>query len=180
MSDGYNEARALRVSELINDFRTLLVHISQLKLDATEMAEVAQGYVLMRQCVAEAQELLASQFDIQSIQNLQGDGEFEKVQLQRIILDASARRFQAHKIYQRMAAARRWAMGRAQVLQDQRPSSHHTAALAALDDTLRTELSRITDSYVLSTLASADVRAGYWLNEDPSLSTILNWIWSHS
>lgn len=78
-----NEARALRVSELINDFRTLLVHISQLKLDATEMAEVAQGYVLMRQCVAEAQELLASQFDIQSIQNLQGDGEFEKVQLQR-------------------------------------------------------------------------------------------------
>lgn len=56
----------------------------------------------------------------------------------RIILDASARRFQAHKIYQRMAAARRWAMSRAQVLQGQRPSSRHTAALAALDDTLRT------------------------------------------
>ena len=54
----------------------------------------------------------------------------------RIILDASARRFQAHKIYLRIAAARRWSMNRAQVLQGQKPAQRHHAALANADRTL--------------------------------------------
>ncbi|PGH18914.1 hypothetical protein AJ80_04333 [Polytolypa hystricis UAMH7299] len=169
-----NEARALRVAEIMNDFRTLQIHIAQLKSDPPQGEEFQAGYVVMRQCIAEAQTILSYQF--QTVQSLQGDGDFEKVQLQRIINDSSARRFQAHKIYLKIAAARRWIMGRAQVLHGQKPAAKHTAALKAVDDTLRTELSQITDDHIMNDLRSADVRAGHWLNEDPSLSTILNWI----
>lgn len=78
-----NQARALRVTEIINDFRTLLYHISQLKPDSTEDGEYAEGFTLMRQCVAEARGLLAAQFDMDSMQNSNGDDEWQKVQLQR-------------------------------------------------------------------------------------------------
>ncbi|KAK2733061.1 hypothetical protein FQN57_002322 [Myotisia sp. PD_48] len=179
MSDGFNEARALRVTEIVNDFRTLLHHISQLKVDASESQEQGSGYMIMRQCAAEAPALLNAQFSIQSAQ-AQSDPEYEKVQLQRIIVDASARRFQAHRIYLKIAAARRWALNRTQILKNQKPSQRRTDALAALETTLRDELSSVTDNYVMRDLLSADVRAGYWLTEDPTLSTILNWIRSQS
>jgi hypothetical protein len=55
----------------------------------------------------------------------------------RIILDASARRFQAHKIYLRAAATKRWAMNREKVLQGRKPSSVSPADLKAIDDSLR-------------------------------------------
>ncbi|KAL1957956.1 hypothetical protein VTO42DRAFT_5348 [Malbranchea cinnamomea] len=174
MADGLNEARALRVVEILNDFRTLQLHISQLKSDAPRGGEREEGYVLMNQCVAEAQQLLTAEFSPDAIQQSGGNGEAEKIQLQRIIVDASCRRFQAHKIYLRMAAARRWEISRMQVLQGQRPGHQHTEALAAVNQTLREELSGITDSYVINDLRSSDMRAGHWLDDDPPLSTILN------
>ncbi|EEP82596.1 conserved hypothetical protein [Uncinocarpus reesii 1704] len=180
MADGLNEARALRVTELMNDFRTLLLHISQLKTDSPLGEEHEEGYALMRRCFHEAQSLISAQFNVESIQNGNGDGEWQKVQLQRIILDASARRFQAHKLYLRMAAAKRWATSRMQVLHGQKPSQLHRAALRTIDETLRNELSSFTDSYIRNDLRSADARAGHWLAEDPELSTILQWFRSHS
>ena len=78
-----NEARALRVVEIINDFRTLQIHISQLKSDPPSGAEREEGYVVMSQCVGEAQHLLAAQFNPESAQQLSGNGEREKMQLQR-------------------------------------------------------------------------------------------------
>ncbi|KJF61569.1 uncharacterized protein CIMG_03828 [Coccidioides immitis RS] len=180
MADGLNEARALRITELMNDFRTLLLHISQLKTDAPQGEEHEEGYAIMRQCFHEVQGLISAQFNVEAIQNPNGDGEWQKVQLQRIILDASARRFQAHKIYLRMAAARRWAMSRMKILQGQKPNHSHLNALRAIDQTLRNELSSFTDPYIRNDLMSADVRAGHWLSEDPDLSIILHWFRTHS
>ena len=42
------------------------------------------------------------------------------------------------------------------------------------------ELSEVTDQHVFSDLQSADMRAGYWLNEDPPLSTILGFVGTFS
>lgn len=41
------------------------------------------------------------------------------------------------------------------------------------------ELAQITDQYVMSDLRTADLRAGHWLDDDPSLATILRWIQTH-
>jgi hypothetical protein len=67
----------------MNDFRTLQFHIFQLKTDPLDENQWEEGYMLMRQCIIEAQDLLASQFTIESIEGLSGDCEWEKVQLQR-------------------------------------------------------------------------------------------------
>jgi hypothetical protein len=55
----------------------------------------------------------------------------------RVILDASARRFQAHKVYLRAAAARRWAIHRQNILRGQRAGPQHASQLKAVDDTFR-------------------------------------------
>jgi hypothetical protein len=55
----------------------------------------------------------------------------------RIILDASTRRFQAHKIYLRAAAAIRWVQLREQVLRGELPAQKHANALMAVDQRLR-------------------------------------------
>jgi hypothetical protein len=55
----------------------------------------------------------------------------------RIILDASTRRFQAHKIYLRAAAAARWAQMRQQILRGEKPNGRHANALRAADQRLR-------------------------------------------
>lgn len=41
------------------------------------------------------------------------------------------------------------------------------------------ELAQITDQYVVSDLRTADLRAGHWIDDDPSLATILRWIQTH-
>ncbi|KAL1857795.1 hypothetical protein Plec18170_003019 [Paecilomyces lecythidis] len=138
-----------------------------------------EGFVVMRECINAAQRLLSSQYNLASIQN-GGDPEAQKVQLQRVILDGSVRRFQAHKIYLRIAAARRWAINRANVLHGERPSERHAAQLRRINDILRQELTNITDQHVVSDLRAADIRAGHWLEDDPSLATIMGYIRSHS
>src|SRR5580700_11696842 len=55
----------------------------------------------------------------------------------RIILDASTRRFVAHKIYLRAAAATRWAQMRQQILRGEKPNGRHANALRAIDQRLR-------------------------------------------
>ena len=55
----------------------------------------------------------------------------------RVILDGSARRFQAHRIYLRIAAAKRWAHHRSNVLRGQRPTAQHSAQLTAVNNTFR-------------------------------------------
>lgn len=61
----------------------------------------------------------------------------DKTNSYRIVLDASTRRFQAHKIYLRAAAGMRWVQLRKQVLSGHANSDKLTAALSAVDTRLR-------------------------------------------
>lgn len=120
----------------------------------------------------------------------------------RILLDASARRFQAKKIYMRMVAAARWANMRSGILQGQKRCAGYTAALRQADQALHEvcdhtpvrsnwkkwakfqfnasqELATITDERIVNELRTKDWQAGHWLQEDPPLQTVLNWIRSH-
>ncbi|PYI10162.1 hypothetical protein BO78DRAFT_234010 [Aspergillus sclerotiicarbonarius CBS 121057] len=178
MADGLNEARALRVAEIINDYRTLLVHISQQNVQIPSEEANEEGYKAIREGLAAAQALMSSNFN-PTMTPAQSNVETEKAGLQRVILDASARRFQAHRIYLRVAAARRWAINRQNILRGQRPGPQHAAQLKAVSNTFRQELAQVTDQYVVADLRAADTRSGHWLAEDPALPVILNWIRSH-
>lgn len=90
----------------------------------------------MRECLAAAQSLMTSNYNPMPVSS-PGNEESEKAQLQRIILDGSARRFQAHKIYLRIAAAKRWAMNRSIILCGQRPTDQHSAQLKAVSNTFQ-------------------------------------------
>ncbi|KPI44599.1 uncharacterized protein AB675_8345 [Cyphellophora attinorum] len=184
MSDGKNEARAMRILEIMNDFRTLQHHISSFitrpeSRPPNQESHYLDGYVVLRQCAAESQAILASHYNPGNLGLSSGnlsETEVEKATLQRIILDSSTRRFQAHKIYLRAAAAMRWIQGRNQILRGARPSGQHENALRRVDSQLRQELSAITDEHVKRDLTNADRRKHYWIEEDPSLERMLQWI----
>jgi len=161
----------MRILEIMNDFRTVQLHISShvTRAQANPPDSVSyyhDGYVVMRQCSAEAEAILATHFNPGNLGvqgGSAGDGEVQKMTMQRsvistspchghlaviilrtnsdeqsrIILDASTRRFQAHKIYLRAAAATRWAQMRQQILRGEKPSSRHANALRAIDQRLR-------------------------------------------
>lgn len=38
------------------------------------------------------------------------------------------------------------------------------------------ELCNVSDQFVASELFTADEKAGYWLNEDPTLESIIFWV----
>ncbi|KAJ6093263.1 hypothetical protein N7486_008552 [Penicillium sp. IBT 16267x] len=175
MADGLNQARAVRVAELINDYRTLLLHISQQNVDIHPDDQYEEGYTVLRECHTAAQRLVAANYHPCPVTG-QGNAETERVELQRVIIDSCARRFQAHKIYLRAAAARRWAMARATTLRGARPTPAHAAALKAAHASLQRDLARVTDQHVVADLRAADLRAGHWLDDDPSLDTIRRWI----
>lgn len=67
-------------------------------------------------------------------------------------------------------------MARANILRGQRPTPAHAPALKAAHVTLQQELGRVTDQHVVADLRAADLRAGHWLDDDPSLDTMLRWI----
>jgi hypothetical protein len=67
-------------------------------------------------------------------------------------------------------------MTRANTLRGQRPSPAHAAALKSAHAALQEELARVTDQHVIADLRAADLRAGHWLDDDPSLDTIRRWV----
>lgn len=86
-----NEARAMRVMELMNDFRTLQIHVTSLitRSEANppdQQSYYLDGYVVLRQCAAESQAVLASHFNPGSIGLQAGhvpETEVQKATLQR-------------------------------------------------------------------------------------------------
>lgn len=87
-----NEARALRVLEIMNDFRTLQVHITSMCTRAEanppdQASYYLDGYALLRQCNAEAQAILATNYNPGSLGIGPGvrvpDTEVQKATLQR-------------------------------------------------------------------------------------------------
>ncbi|KAJ9493415.1 hypothetical protein H2202_011109 [Exophiala xenobiotica] len=68
MADGRNEARAMRVLEVMNDFRTLQLHTSSLiTRNETHPSDqpyyYLDGYMVLRQCVADSQAVMATHFN---------------------------------------------------------------------------------------------------------------------
>ncbi|KAI4137201.1 MAG: hypothetical protein L6R39_007420 [Caloplaca ligustica] len=180
MADGFNEARAFRIVEIMNDFQSLQHRIAEYAPNPPPEEYFGEGYQILRQCRAEAAAVLAAPFPLDLSQVGSGDGEQEKRQLQRIILDASGRRFQTKKIYLRAVVAVRWLNNRNAILQSSQPDPIQAAQLQQADNTLRQELAAITDARIINDFRTADTQAGYWVQDDPPRATILEWVRSHS
>ena len=149
-----NEARAMRIAEVLNDFHVIQRRISQFRANSPPEDYQEPGYVVLRQCTAEGLAVLSAQFETEPSHTSRASEEQKKQQFQRcvrasvflyqaanqenrILLDASARRFQAQKIYLRAAAASRWINTRHTILQGQRPQAIHTSALQQANNVLR-------------------------------------------
>lgn len=79
-----NQARAVRVAELINDYRTLLLHISQQQVHVPPEDFYEEGYTVLRECHTAAQQLMAANYQPHPVAG-QGDVETEKAELQRYL-----------------------------------------------------------------------------------------------
>ncbi|EMC92137.1 hypothetical protein BAUCODRAFT_277169 [Baudoinia panamericana UAMH 10762] len=171
MTDGLNQARAMRVAEIMADYRNIQNFIAAIRASPSAEEYSEEGYVILRRCVAAAQALLQQPF--QPLNGGHRDAEQDKQHLRRIIMDAAVRRFRAQKLYLQATAALRWINSRAAILQGQRAHAGHGPALQQIRSTLRAELASITDQRVELSLRSADTSAGKWLAEDPSLQQIV-------
>ncbi|KAF2095472.1 hypothetical protein NA57DRAFT_67868 [Rhizodiscina lignyota] len=171
MADGLNDARAVRIAEVINDFRNLQHYLSQMNVAAPAHEYHLTGYEILRVCIAEAQSVLAQPFA--TTNSAAGTPEAQRAQLQAILLDACIRRFRCQRAYLRACAVIRWIQGRNSVLQGQVETTAHATALHAVDQSLRAqEISAITDEYVETALRASDTAQGKWVAEDPSVATI--------
>ncbi|PYH67135.1 uncharacterized protein BO88DRAFT_344930, partial [Aspergillus vadensis CBS 113365] len=168
---------ALRVAELINDYRSLLIntmnHVRGMPLRDVNCFV----YTVSIKGYTAAQRLLSASFDLDATSN---SCSFDCIaQLKRrVVLDASARRHQAHKVYLSIAAAKRWLLNRNYVL------SHPEARdldkrLQDVDVLFYEEINNVSDHLVASDLRAADIRSGYCVDEDPPLEVITSWIRSH-
>ncbi|RMY61796.1 hypothetical protein D0865_00789, partial [Hortaea werneckii] len=180
-----NQTRALRVAEILNDYRNILDYLSAIRANPSAEEYNEDGYVVLRKCVTQAQALLSQPFRTQG--GSRGDDEINKAHLRRIIVDAAVRRFKAQRLYFQATAALRWINSRSAILQGQRAHAGHAPALQQIRNTLCAvsngylitseippvfELASVTDQRVELSLRSADSTAGKWLQEDPSLATI--------
>lgn len=75
-----NDARAMRVAEIMTDFRNLQHYLVQLRATPTAEEYYLEGYSLLRQCTTEAQTILQTPFSGGS-GAVGGDPEREKQQL---------------------------------------------------------------------------------------------------
>ena len=85
-----NEARALRVAEIITDFRMLQHQISQYQVAPAAEEYYELGYDVLRQCIAEAQAVFSAHYPGGLLQVPSSNGEKEKQQLQRYAVESSA------------------------------------------------------------------------------------------
>ena len=75
----------MRVAELLNDYRTLLVHIPQQNVDARPEEMYEEGFVVLRECLTAAQNLMAANYHPCPVTG-RGNAETEKAELQRYFL----------------------------------------------------------------------------------------------
>jgi hypothetical protein len=76
-----NQARAMRISEIMNDFRNIQVRIAAINAQPSREEFNEDGYVLLRQSQAEAKALLSQPFE--QVARGRGTEEHHKVQLKR-------------------------------------------------------------------------------------------------
>ena len=86
-----NEARAVRVLEVMNDFRTIQLHINSLTTrneanPPDQQSYYLDGYVVLRQCAAESEAILATHYNPGNLGLQSGhipETEVQKATLQR-------------------------------------------------------------------------------------------------
>ncbi|CAK4033301.1 Hypothetical predicted protein [Lecanosticta acicola] len=62
MADGLNHIRAMRVAEIIEDFRSIQRQLSSIRTQPSAEEYDEDGYLVLRQCVGQAQQLLQQPF----------------------------------------------------------------------------------------------------------------------
>lgn len=72
----------MRVAEIINDYRTLLVHIPQQNVNAQPDEYYEEGFVVLRECLTAAQSLMTAHYHPLAVTE-PGNAETEKAELQR-------------------------------------------------------------------------------------------------
>lgn len=77
-----NQARAVRVAELVDDYRTLLLHISQQQVNVPPEDFHEEGFAVLRECHAAAQRLLSANYQPCPVSG-HDNAETEKAELQR-------------------------------------------------------------------------------------------------
>ena len=80
-----NNARALRVTELMRDYQDIQSKIAAYSATPSEAAYSELGFVTLRQCHAEARALLNAPYPVELLHPPTTAGEAEKRQLQRFI-----------------------------------------------------------------------------------------------
>ena len=87
MADGLNMARAMRVSELMTDFRNIQTYMASIRASPSAEEYNEEGYQVLRHCVAQSHQLLQQGFNgsVPSTTK-EGDEEAAKIQLQRYII----------------------------------------------------------------------------------------------
>lgn len=78
-----NDARAMRVAELINDYRTLQLHISQQTAGVSSGGSQLDGHRVLAQGVAAARQLLDAGFVSAPVPDSGSSGEVQKTQLRQ-------------------------------------------------------------------------------------------------
>lgn len=84
-----NHARAMRIAEIIADFRSLQHFLASIRMNPSADEYDEEAYIVLRQCAANANALLAQPFNPQS-PSPQGDEEAEKIALQQSVHDAAS------------------------------------------------------------------------------------------
>lgn len=82
-----NHARAMRVAELMTDFRNLQRHLASIRVTHVPEDHNLEGYVVLRQCMSEGQAILNQPFQSSSV-HPRGDEEQEKTQLRQYVRQA--------------------------------------------------------------------------------------------
>lgn len=83
MADGLNQARAMRIAEIMQDFRNVQNYIASIRLRPSAEEYNEEGYVLLRRCVSEAQALLAQPFSAGGNGSGKGGEEEKRGELRR-------------------------------------------------------------------------------------------------
>ena len=78
-----NEARAMRVAEVMNGFHILQRGISEIQVNPSLDGSYEQGYQILHQCRIEGQAVLAAEYIPDLLHAPGAPGEKEKQQLQR-------------------------------------------------------------------------------------------------
>ncbi|KAJ5982284.1 hypothetical protein N7451_012384 [Penicillium sp. IBT 35674x] len=168
-SSNRNTVKAIRLCEVVNDFRTLERETFACLHSLLSMAVCHDHYSLRRWHEAATQLLHISNFLNSNESNRNITAQFDM-----FMLDACARRFLAFRLY-RTVVTRHYAYLR-QI--DAATEASHGEDLSAFYPKALLSRPSLSDTELHAELQQMDHNSGYWLQEDPSLDDIVSLIQS--